>query len=105
MSAGGITIYGASDDLVEVEGSIRREFDCISGDAELIVASSDGALRVFMRYENNGCWSAAVGQIDEGARIPWPVSIVASEKSRYSAAVVIDCPLDAQVTIIGGDPE
>lgn len=50
-----ITIYGASDDLIEVEGCIREEFtfcDDVGGD---LIACSDGTvLRV--RWDQNGVW-------------------------------------------------
>ncbi len=98
-----LTIYGASDDLCEIEGSVRKEFCDTSGAFELIIASSDGAMRVFVRNEDNGCWSVAIGQIDEGARLPWPVAFGRPEHCAYSVAVTIDCPADAQVVLVGAE--
>lgn len=95
-----LTIYGASDDLIEVEGSIREEFQCYSGNGEITIASSDGAMRVFLRLEANGCWSAGVGQIDEGARLPWLVAFGRPEHCAYSVAVTVDCPADAQIHMV-----
>lgn len=51
-----ISITGASDDLVEVEGDIREEFSWSpDGDGETLMAVSDGTvLRV--EYDKNGIW-------------------------------------------------
>lgn len=95
-----LTIYGASDDLIEVEGSIREEFQCYSGNGEIIVTAADGALRVFLRLEENGCWSAGIGQIDEGARIPWAVAFARPDHTAYTVAITIDCPADAQIHMV-----
>lgn len=100
-----LTIYGASDDLIEVEGSIREEFNVYEGHAEIVVASSDGAMRVVLDYGDNGCWSAGIRQIDEGARLPWPVAFGRPEHCAYSVAVTIDCPADAQIHLVGADDE
>lgn len=47
-----ITIYGASDDLLEIEGDISEEFGCYDIE-EGVVAVSDGTL-LSVRYD--GCW-------------------------------------------------
>jgi len=51
-----ITIYGASDDLIEIEGDIREEFSFFPDDGESrFLAVSDGTLlRVF--YDDDGIW-------------------------------------------------
>lgn len=51
-----ILIYGASDDLVEVEGAIREEFSYGDDEAEHdLLAFSDGTL-LSIKYANDGCW-------------------------------------------------
>jgi hypothetical protein len=51
-----ITIYGASDDLIEVEGDIREEFNWIpDGDETRLIAVSDGTL-LRVRYDDDGIW-------------------------------------------------
>lgn len=56
-AAQSVTVYGASDDLIEVEGAITEEFgamDC-SGEEPRYLAFSDGTvLRV--TYSAKGCW-------------------------------------------------
>lgn len=62
-----VSISGASDDLIEVEGDLREEFNGYdSGDAKLrYVAFSDGSL-VSIRYEDDGCWRVHVVKVGEG---------------------------------------
>lgn len=50
-----LTIYGASDDLIEIEGDIRDEFSAYDlPDSAIIVCSDGAAFRV--RYDDDGCW-------------------------------------------------
>lgn len=57
-----VTIYGSSDDLIEVEGVISEEFNHYSRDADdkgVLLAFSDGhVLRV--RYDEDGIWRITV---------------------------------------------
>lgn len=48
-----IIIYGASDDLIEIEGSVREEFSPSYGDP-ILVAVSDGTL---LRVSYDGMWT------------------------------------------------
>lgn len=51
-----IDIYGASDDLIEIEGDVREEFPFpISGDDVALIGTSNGAL-VKITYANSGVW-------------------------------------------------
>jgi hypothetical protein len=53
-----IKIYGASDDLIEIEGDIREEFEAYKYDKEekpAILAVSDGTL-LKMWYDDDGIW-------------------------------------------------
>lgn len=50
----GITLTGASDDLLEVEGDIREEFNVL-GDDDLFVATSTGFL-ARVEYDRDGVW-------------------------------------------------
>lgn len=46
-------VYGASDDLIEVEGALTEEFPYSDGDA--ILGFSDGTL-LRIRYDEGGVW-------------------------------------------------
>lgn len=105
-----ITIYGASDDLVEVDGCKGAdEFSPDDKDtwhADLI--GPDGAqMRVFARYERHGCWSVGASQVDEEVPFPsWPVKVrgAAGREPRYSAVMEIDAPDGTRLTNIHPAP-
>lgn len=51
-----IKVYGASDDLIEIEGDIREEFSFYSRDKESrLLAFSDGTLLRII-YDDDGIW-------------------------------------------------
>jgi hypothetical protein len=52
-----ITIYGASDDLIEIDGDLREEFNYYSTNWEQngFLAISDGTL-LRVRYDEDGIW-------------------------------------------------
>lgn len=55
-----VTVYGASDDLIEVEGALREEFSALDTDNDQgsILAFSNGVvLRV--TYSKDGVWRIA----------------------------------------------
>jgi hypothetical protein len=47
-------VYGASDDLIEVEGPFTEEFGADSDEGQ-ILAFSDGTL-LELKYDNDGLW-------------------------------------------------
>jgi hypothetical protein len=54
-----VTVYGASDDLIEIEGDIREEFNWIPEERETrVLAFSDGTL-LRVSYDDNGIWRLA----------------------------------------------
>jgi len=54
-----VTLYGASDDLIEIEGDLEEEFYLINDDHGDIFAFSDGTL-VRVQYTRDGIWSIQV---------------------------------------------
>lgn len=50
-----VTIYGASDDLIEIEGEIREEFTPLGDGDETFMAFSDGTV-LSIEYMNSGIW-------------------------------------------------
>lgn len=106
-----IRIYGASDDLVEVENDARPlrpgepdEIGHFNRPTLLRVTPIDGAERggllVRMRYASfpGAVWSAELAQIDEDEPIPWPVTVRHGKPSRgYSVVVEIDDAGTAEV--------
>jgi hypothetical protein len=103
-----ITIYGASDDLVEVdgcEGADEFNEDDWFGD---LIAPDGSRMRVYVRYELSGCWSAGVGQGDEDEQLPgWPVTITQAPAMNpanpgYSALLTVDAPEGTR--LVNGKP-
>jgi hypothetical protein len=94
-----LKIYGASDDLVEIEGIVSEELGAYDKPRVVTVGDREtGGCVVVAEYavENRaGVWSMSVSQIDEDVPIPWPVSIAVEHG--YSVAVVIDCPSGTKV--------
>lgn len=93
-----ITIYGASDDLVEVagcEGSDEFSSDDWMAD---VIAPDGSRMRVYARYEVTGCWSVGVSQADEEHPLPgWPVSLTQQpamhpDRPGYSPLLAIAVP-------------
>ena len=50
-----VTLYGHSDDLIEVEGDVNEEFNPNPFDAKESVLFSNGVL-AHIQYENDGFW-------------------------------------------------
>ena len=96
------TVYGASDDLVEIEGTdgTREELSALGDDsARVIFGAPDGraALAVIARYEAGGVWSVSPVPVNEDTAIPegwtWTVARGAAAfpgPSRYTMVLTID---------------
>lgn len=50
-----IIFYGASDDLIEIEGDVREEFTAYEPDPDSVLAISDGTL-LGVEYDDDGVW-------------------------------------------------
>lgn len=109
------TFEGASDDLVEMSAdpggpdtrSRQEEASVPSGAWVGRLTSTTpgigGALRLVLRVEGNGCWSAGLLQDDEGVPVPnWPVTYehahrISDQSIGYSVALHIEVPDDTLV--------
>ena len=117
-----IRVYGASDDLVYVEGHDSvDEIGCFDHDVILVlgeVPSGGVALRVSYKPRFDvapkppgltdpvgwACWSIEVCQLAEECPIPWPIT-VAHEAQRdgsvgYSVVVSIDAPSSTPLRVM-----
>ena len=97
-----ITIYGASDDLIEVEGCDGADEFNVYGtykapspvmwSADLIAPGGD-SMQVHAILTDRGCWAIAVGQSDEDIPLPsWPVTVRQHRSIPYSTVVEIAAP-------------
>ena len=106
-----LVIYGASDDLVEMEGvNGADEFNVnpkgkIGHAGSWLVTGADGVMRVVAFYD--GVWHFSVAQADEGVPIPpWPLTITHHQIGGdvgYSTEVRIEVPAPAFVSRLSCD--
>lgn len=93
-----VIIYGASDDLVELEGDISDEIDCYSKKPKLYVYYKD-TLQFVIKTSYDGVWNITP-MLDEKSFNcelqlrckDWNISHVFGSKEycRYSATLIID---------------
>ena len=90
------SFYGASDDLIEIAGVPGAdEFNICKDGPYIATFNLGGKVRIHAFYD--GCWSFAVGQVDEDIPLPdWPIRITQHEKG-YSTQLEIDVPDDTKV--------
>lgn len=84
-----ITVYGYSDDLIEVEGDIREEFGAgIDDDGELLAFSTGVLLRI--TYTKDGVWRInALSGVDKVKIVQAP----AGDEKNYSDRATIEGPV------------
>jgi hypothetical protein len=90
-----LRVYGASDDLVELEGAISDEYNTPAGGLELVLTAPDGsALVVTALYTKaGGTWAIGVAPAEEGEDLPdWIRTVRTSPSCGYSAELVLDVP-------------
>lgn len=80
-----VTIYGASDDLIEVEGDVPGCDEYSAESATFTISGPDGMVRVRAQYADPGIWEIGVGQVDEDINV-LPVAI--TSKGYTCVAVV-----------------
>lgn len=99
-----LSIYGASDDLIEFEGDFREEYSAgrernnghLNDVGRFVIG---GILRVIAFYD--GTWSFSIGMVSEEVPIPdrWKITVFRSVSTKYSMQVDIDTDGDP-VTVI-----
>lgn len=91
-----VTIYGASDDLIEIDGiEGADEFNEVSGHWRGVLEAPDGeAAIVYVDYRPEGTWTVALGQFEEQLTLPaWPQSFEVDENlCEYSVKATIEVP-------------
>lgn len=96
-----ITIYGASDDLVEVDGCEGADEFNSDDWYGCLVAPDDSQMLVHARYGggvDGCCWLVGVSQVREESPLPgWPVTITQApamnpDNPGYSALLTIEAP-------------
>lgn len=104
-----LTIYGASDDLVELEGAINDEYNLFPDGVLLRLTAPDGqSLDVSLDFDNRAIggqldWTIAVGAVN--AYPDWPIRFHERPDYEGDPAVTIDVPEGTRVELVGGDDE
>lgn len=96
-----LTIYGASDDLVEASGiEGADEFSTTGRWVGTIVAPDGQTALVYVDYRDNGTWTVALGQYEEDYALPaWEVRFVVNPAlCAYSTVAHIDVPDGTTIT-------
>lgn len=96
-----LTIYGASDDLIEAEGiEGADEFGAYGKDdaicGKVVVTAGTEVLTVWCIYD--GCWSFAVSPWPNEEKLPWPVKRTWGDKMGHSETLEIEVPDNARMT-------
>jgi len=101
-----ITIYGASDDLVEVDGCKGADEFCTDNWSADLVAPDDSQMSLWCWYTLGGTWAVGIAQTDEDHPLPaWPITITQApamnpDNPGYSVLLHIDAPEDVRLTNI-----
>lgn len=98
-----LKIYGASDDLIEVDGFDGDEIGCFGdevrkGHIRISSVSENAAMDIHCFYGLSGAtWAFAPSMIEEDCPLPFPVRIEQGTKDNcdYSTVCTVDCPDDA----------
>lgn len=81
-----ITIYGASDDIICLEGDIREEVNPKNPEKGTRLAFSDGTV-LSVVYDDDGCWR--VNRIANGASQVEKVEALGPDSTEYSDRVTL----------------
>ena len=94
-----ITIYGASDDLVEVEGAIREEYTLGDPCTRLRATAPDGdSLDIVLRFDGQvGSLDWSIGVEAVNAYPSWPIRFHERPGYEGDPAVTIDAPAGTTV--------
>ena len=83
-------LYGASDDLAEVDGDISGELGCYDRDVEVRIGARRGpGCIATLSYGGAGVWEVGVRQLDEGVPILGSLRV---EAEGYSAVLCVEVP-------------
>lgn len=110
-----ITIYGASDDLIEVEGCVNADEinHYGSGPWSAVLRCGDESMKVHAWFTREGQWAVGVSQdglapgAEEGNGLPWPITIRQGTDAEccYSAVLLVDAPEGTELILPEGDDD
>lgn len=80
-----IEVYGASDDLIEVEGDIREEFNALEDDDPTVLAFSNGVV-VSVEYDRHGIWR--IRPLANGSRVTITIAPTDNDENYSDRATI-----------------
>ena len=99
-----VTIYGASDDLIEFEGAIRGEaYLSRSGLTSVKLVSPDGDFFKFSMEFGRYGWRILVETSEDTLKPPWPLYFGERPDNDLDPAIIIDVP-EGTVAFVDGSP-
>lgn len=84
---GSITVYGASDDLIEVEGDIDEEFSYKNDEYGDVLGFSDGSL-IRILYDRDGVWR--ITPLVKGTNVIEVTQALSGDEDNYSDRATLD---------------
>lgn len=106
-----ITIYGASDDCIEVVGCEGADEFYVDGkgqwQGDLVAPGGTGQMRVRAEYDpdQSGCWVISLSQTDESVPFPDWGNGVEQATNGYSTLVRVDSPEGTRLTNVKPQPQ
>ncbi len=94
--ATGVVIYGASDDLIEVDGEVRDEFSAWhdSDAGEYVPITVSDGTRAAVRFDEDGVWRIAILTAGTGnPRVDVHPLDEEDDAGRYTDVLTIDGPI------------
>ena len=106
MTTTSFTIYGASDDLVEVEGAVHKEYSLGRDGTRLRLTAPDGqSLDVVVDFSNKmvgGTLDWVIGVAAVNAYPSWPIRFHERPDYPGDPAVTIDAPAGTTIVMRPG---
>lgn len=81
-----VVLYGASDDLIEVEGKANGCGEYNAEDEHFVLIGAEEKVRVRVWYTDRGVWAVAAAPVDEGV----PMLPVLITGVGYSARATVE---------------
>lgn len=80
-----VTIYGSSDDLIEIEGTEPGCDEYNADDAHFVLIGPEGQVRIRVWYGKRGVWIIAAAPVEEDA----PMLPLTIQGLGYSAVAIV----------------
>jgi hypothetical protein len=83
-----VIVYGASDDLIEIEGSVQGCDEYNGDDEHFVLIGDEAKVRMRVWYTRRGVWAIAVAPVGED--IPMLEVQIAPADRGYTARAIVN---------------